>query len=332
MTNFSRLPANEMERLKVLMACNIMDTGSDERFDRLTRLATRFYAADVAFIGLVDADYQWMKAVNSPEIAPQIERKLSVCNMIIASGEPLIVGDLKTDPRLADHPVIPRLTLRFYAGVPLVVGPDLVIGSMCVMRRAAGDQAAFDIAPLQELAAIAVDEIELWKLTQELKRKSEVDALTGLANRRYLDDQLDRAVRRARRTHEPLSLLLIDLDRFKLLNDLAGHQAGDDVLRKVGALLADAVSRPFDLPARYGGEEFAVILPGTDVAGAQAVGEEIRAALAAAGLPHPSGGNVTASIGVACQPDGGADGSALVASADAALYRAKAGGRDRVSL
>jgi diguanylate cyclase (GGDEF)-like protein len=321
-------PANEIERLDVLSACSIMDTGRDERFDRLTRLATRFYDADVAFIGLVDADFQWMKAVNSEEIAPFIARKDSVCNLIIESGEPLIVGDLKTDPRLEGHPIVPLLTLRFYAGVPLVVAPDLVIGSMCVMRRDAADTSSFDVEPLRELAAIAIDEIELHKLNQELTRLSQIDALTGIANRRGFDDAIDRAVRRAHRTGAPLSLLLIDLDRFKPLNDMLGHQAGDEVLRRLGGLLAGAVSRPYDATCRYGGEEFAIVLPDTDSAGACHVAERLQRWLAEAALPHPLGGFVTASTGVATLSGHEVEAGKLVAAADAALYEAKRRGRD----
>lgn len=322
-------PENEAKRLDVLAACNIMDTGRDDRFDRLTRLAVRFYHADAAFIGLVDADFQWMKSVNSEEIAPFIARRDSVCNLIIQSGEPLIVGDLKTDSRLDGHPIVPRLTVRFYAGVPLIVPPDLVIGSMCVMRRDPADISGFDVEPLCELAAIAIDEIELWKLNQELTRMSQIDALTGIANRRGFDDAIDRAVRRANRTGEALSLLLMDLDRFKQLNDLSGHQAGDEVLRHVGGLLAASASRPYDAPCRYGGEEFAVLLPDTSLTGAQHVAERLRQGLAEAGIPHPLTGHVTASFGIATQT-GTVDAVQLIAEADAALYEAKRRGRNCV--
>lgn len=323
-------PANENQRLEVLAACNIMDTSREERFDRLTRLATRFYGADVSFIGLVDAEFQWMKAVNSDEIAPHIARKDSVCNLIIQSGEPLVVGDLKTDPRLAGHPIVPKLTLRFYAGVPLIVEPGLVIGSMCIMRRDAADASQFDLQPLHDLAAIAIDEIELHRLNHELTRLSQVDALTGVANRRGFDDVLDRAVRRANRTAAPLSMLLIDIDRFKLLNDALGHQAGDDVLRRFGGGIAGLVSRPYDAVCRYGGEEFAIVLPDTDSDGACHVAERLRHWLADAAMPHPAGGHVTVSVGVATLEGGVAVAARLIAEADAALYEAKRRGRDLV--
>lgn len=292
-------PENEAERLNILMARNIMDSNRDERFDRLTRLATRIYDADVAFMGLVDADFQWMKSISSDTLAPCVPRRDSVCNLIIESGRPMVIGDLKTDPRLEGHPLLPFLTMRFYAGVPLIAEKGTVLGTFCVMRREASDAEAFDVEPLQELAAIGMDAIELWRLTQELRRKSEIDALTGLPNRGHFDEAIERAVRRSHRTQASLSLLMIDIDHFKQINDSAGHQEGDRVLERLGALLAKAPHRPLDTVARYGGEEFAIILPDTDETGARAVAEKVRAALAAEAMPHPSGKPVTVSIGLA---------------------------------
>ena len=144
-----------------------------------------------------------------------------------------------------------------------------------------------------------MDEVELWQRNQDLERVAQTDGLTGIANRRAFDQALERAVRRARRTNEPLSLLLLDLDHFKSLNDTAGHQAGDEVLRQFAGILAQAARRPDDVAARYGGEEFALILPSTDQTGAVEVAQRIRENLAAAEIPHPRGidGLVTVSIG-----------------------------------
>lgn len=328
MWSLPKPPANELRRLEILEACSIMDTPQDERFDRLIRLASSFYGADVAFIGLIDADYQWIKAVNSDEIAPIIERRNSVCNLMVESGEPLVVGDMKTDPRLDGHPIVPMLTLRFYAGVPLLAEGDHVIGSFCVLRREAGRAEEFDLAPLIDLAAVAVDEIELHRLNRELARLAQIDALTGLTNRRGFDAALDRAVRRTRRTGAPLSLIVIDLDRFKVLNDAFGHPAGDAVLRQLGGALAGAANRPYDTASRYGGEEFVLILPDTDAAGARRVAERVRDLFAQAALPHPLGGCVTASFGIATTSGPLADAGRLLADADGALYEAKRRGRD----
>ena len=161
-------------------------------------------------------------------------------------------------------------------------------------------------------------------LVAEIERLARFDSLTGLANRRVFEAALNREVARADRSGNPLSLVLIDVDHFKAVNDQLGHQAGDEVLRHVGKALAGE-ARETDLAARYGGEEFCVLLPGCPPEEAVIVAERLRAAIAARQKPTA----VTASAGVATLPLDGGDGRALVAAADRALYQAKRSGRDR---
>ena len=326
-------PANEQERLDFLFSCDILDTPKDERFDRLTRLAALFYQADVAFIGFIDDRYQWMKSVKGEGVGPWIERDQSVCQIVIASGEPLVIGDMQTDPRLEGHPIVPHLPFRFYAGVPLLTPEGAAVASLCVLKCEAQDTSTIDLTALTDLGAVAMDELELFCRTRELEQRADTDGLTGLVNRRAFDAALDRAVRRSQRTREPLSLLLLDLDHFKALNDTAGHMAGDEALRRFGQVLSQAARRPDDVAARYGGEEFALILPGTDKAGAVEVARTVSEGLAAAAVPHPRGigGILTASIGATTvEPDTIQDPETLIARADAALYMAKGMGRNQV--
>jgi diguanylate cyclase (GGDEF)-like protein len=176
---------------------------------------------------------------------------------------------------------------------------------------------------------------QLTGLSEELAELSLRDALTGVANRRRFDEVLGQEWERARREQAPLALLFIDIDFFKGYNDHYGHQAGDDCLRAVAFVMVDTGRRPTDLVARYGGEEFVLLLPNTDSRGALETAERIRVFLAQAAIPHALSpqGRVTASIGVAVRVPAGPDGaSALVSEADAALYLAKAGGRDRIEL
>ena len=323
-------PANEPERLASLDACGIMDTPREERFDRLTRLAKKLYHADVSFLGFIDHEQQWMKSVTSNLIGPFIGRKQSVCQLIISTGEPLVIGDIQTDERFDGHPVVPMIPLHFYAGVPLMATPDLAIGSLCIMREKPGIEADFDIAPLQALAAIAIDELELRSLNRDLNRMTRVDALTGLTNRRGFDEALERAQVRCRRTGESLAVMMIDIDYFKALNDSFGHQGGDVALQAIGALMSAAFIRKDDTIARYGGEEFAAILTGSDVTGAMLVAERVRQALSKAAIPHPKTGSLTVSIGVTARPGTNIDGEQMIAEADAALYEAKRRGRNNV--
>jgi diguanylate cyclase (GGDEF)-like protein len=169
------------------------------------------------------------------------------------------------------------------------------------------------------------------RLMETLRGQSIRDSLTGLYNRRYLEESLAREIDRARRRGIPVAVLMLDVDHFKRFNDTHGHEAGDAVLANVGEVLK-RLSRGEDVACRYGGEEFVLVLPEcpTDVASRRA--EEIREAVRQ--LPLRVRGDsiegITVSIGVAGFPDHGDDGPTVVAAADAALYRAKAEGRDRV--
>jgi diguanylate cyclase (GGDEF)-like protein len=163
------------------------------------------------------------------------------------------------------------------------------------------------------------------RLLAEVEHRAARDPLTGLANRRSLDDSLDRELSRARREGASLSLVLLDVDHFKAINDGHGHQVGDEVLAIVARTLAETV-RDMDLVARYGGEEFVVLLPGTALDDAMGTAERLRTAVARQQAPAP----VTVSAGVATFPDQAPSGAELLVLADRALYEAKRAGRNRV--
>jgi diguanylate cyclase (GGDEF)-like protein len=166
--------------------------------------------------------------------------------------------------------------------------------------------------------------------------KARIDGLTQIANRRRFDEYLFQEWNRHIRMQQPLSLLICDVDHFKLYNDAQGHQAGDECLKSVAKAINHCY-RVGDLVARYGGEEFAMVLPQTNRAGAVQVAERVRAAVAAAALPHPASpvcDRVTVSVGVACitpPPQASSDARALIQQADRNLYSAKKLGRNRVS-
>jgi diguanylate cyclase (GGDEF)-like protein/PAS domain S-box-containing protein len=171
---------------------------------------------------------------------------------------------------------------------------------------------------------------------EALARLATRDGLTGLFNRRRFDDALQQEWLRARRDRTPLSVVMSDVDHFKLFNDTYGHQAGDACLRQVAEALQSRVRRPADLAARYGGEEFVVLLPSTPREGALVVAEALRAAVVALGIPlarSTAGPVVTVSLGCATQAPGTDEPpAALLERADRALYEAKHAGRNRVEV
>ncbi len=174
--------------------------------------------------------------------------------------------------------------------------------------------------------------IENVALHEMVSEQAVTDELTGLANNRAFRDVANKEAARAMRFSHPLSLLMLDVDNFKKVNDTYGHPQGDEVLKRIGAILRDE-SRGIDLPARYGGEEFAVALPETGTEGATEVAERIRERIESEPVDFIEGNGaleITASLGVASIPESAGDVQALVAAADAALYAAKRSGKNRV--
>ncbi|MEO8103779.1 MAG: two-component regulator propeller domain-containing protein, partial [Betaproteobacteria bacterium] len=185
---------------------------------------------------------------------------------------------------------------------------------------------------MERLVAEKTEELRL--ANEHLSRLSFADALTGLANRRRLDETLETEWRRAARLHASLAIVIADIDAFKAYNDTLGHPEGDKCLVAVAEVIRHAAGRAGDFAARYGGEEFIILIPGLDHAGAMAYAEMLRQACEAQAIPHPASSVapvVTISLGVAARvPFGQEPVSALIAEADAALYRAKNEGRNRV--
>ena len=189
------------------------------------------------------------------------------------------------------------------------------------------------VAVRLDITEMVLQRQALEQANQRLAQLSATDGLTGIGNRRHFDAVLATEWLRGARQQEPLSLLIIDIDHFKLYNDHYGHLAGDACLRRIAQLLATCVRRAGELVARYGGEEFVLLLPGTDQNHARMVAQHCMDALAQARIPHassPTADHVTLSIGIAhTVPDADRQPESLVDAADTALYRAKNAGRQQ---
>jgi diguanylate cyclase (GGDEF)-like protein len=187
------------------------------------------------------------------------------------------------------------------------------------------DEEILMVQTVSDQLAVAISHARLFK---QMETQAMTDPLTGLYNHRYFQDRLERELRLAIREKEKVSLILLDLDHLKHINDTYGHRTGDACLRTVARTMQSAV-REIDICARYGGEEFVIVLPRCDLAGALMVAERVRESIA--GTPIEPVGRVTASIGVASFPGLAYSREDLIELADRAMYLAKAGGRNRVA-
>lgn len=251
-----------------------------------------------------------------------------VSGWVVRHNQAQLVNDMALDPRAALVPGTepdPQASII----VPLNAGGK-VIGVLAVDRtggRRFGQQELEPVRLFGNLAAIAISNARSY---EEMQRQAISDGLTGLHNYRHFQETLRAEVSRAERYGESFCLLMMDLDRFKAVNDTVGHQMGDEVLKAVASVMRGC-SRESDYLARYGGEEFVVILPNTDLGEARLLAERIRTQIASIDIGHPEL-RVTTSIGVASYPTSALDSDGVLAAADAALLRAKARGRDRVCL
>lgn len=268
---------------------------------------------------------------NYPEAAAGavIRRGEGIAGRTVQTGRPRLIADVREEPEYVQfgglHPDARSLLV-----VPLLVH-DKVIGVLHVTRSEVGAFTPYDLAFFSAMAnqlAIAVDNARLYEYQRE---RATTDALTSLCNHGCFQSQLDEEISRVRRYDHSMSLLMLDIDKFKSFNDQFGHQAGDEVLRAVAAVLRSH-TRDVDTVARYGGEEFAVILPETPLENARIVAERIRASVedARVSIPdQPEPLRVTISIGATLYKYTDSK-NEFIDRADQALYQAKDQGRNRI--
>jgi two-component system, cell cycle response regulator len=234
-----------------------------------------------------------------------------------------VLAAMKADPDLRDVPVV-FLTGRSDT-TDIVDG--LRLGAHDYLRKPCEPTEL--LARVQAAARVKRLQDELRQRNQELDLISRTDALTGLHNRRHVEEYLARLVSLARRNAEPIAVLIIDIDHFKSVNDGHGHDAGDAVLREVADRMVRSV-RLEDMVGRWGGEEFLVVLPNTGADGAGELAERLRRVVADEPCQLGDGGSIQVTISVGCAASLMDDAGTLVRSADVAMYRAKESGRNRV--
>ena len=344
----------EAARQAALDAYAIVDSGPEQAFDDIVRLAVTLCGVSAASISLIDRDRVWFKAQIGVDQS-QVPRELSLCNHAIDQpGRTLVIDDLDIDP----IPAAKRRRLdgkppRFYAGAPLLSPGGHPLGTLSVadvvprhltaaqveglellarqtqhlleLRRLMLEQG--QLLSAREAAALRAEQAraELQMRHEELQQTASRDPLTGLLNRAAMEVLLAETLTRDASERPPYTLLLLDIDHFKQVNDLHGHLAGDQALRAVADAVTESI-RKSDIAVRFGGEEIVVYLPGTALDGASEVAHRIRERISQAPLPFP----ITVSAGIAAGDPRRDRPEQTFERADQALYRAKQGGRNRV--
>lgn len=342
-------PTNEAQRLQALHRYRILDSDREQTFEDLVTIARAVAGTSMAAVTLVDAERQWFKSVQGTVVA-ELPRAHSMCgHAILQPSEVMVVEDARTDARFHDNPLVtgdPRV--RFYAGAPLISTDGLPLGTLCVFdpqprtldadRTQALAALSRQVMVVMELRRFALD-IQQHMLERDdyerllsdyhdvlvaqnadLAEQSRTDPLTGLPNRRAMAHALDTAID----VGQPC-VALLDIDHFKQINDVQGHATGDRVLAELGRLLRAHVAGGA-MAARYGGEEFVLVLPDTGLHTATLQCEQLRRAVGDLPLGFP----VSVSIGLV-QHRRGDQAQTTLERADAALYKAKRAGRDRVA-
>jgi diguanylate cyclase (GGDEF)-like protein len=318
-------------------------TPIEERFERITRLARRALHSPVAAISLLNEDKQWFKSAAGWGVS-ELPRDQAICKLAVDSNQIVMIGDTLADARVANLPIVataPRF--RAYAGHPLADDQGACVGTLCVFDLKPREFGPADRQALVDLAALAQRELASDQLTNAqaaltsklgiARREALMDPLTHLWNRRGASVLLKGAFASADERGTRLALAVLDLDNFKRINDTGGHQAGDEVLRRVASRLLSTV-RGEDAICRLGGDEFLVVMADTDAAIAARVAERIRHAINDTPVPTRDGAiSVTISVGCTVrQPRDATAVDALLERADKALMESKAAGRNRVRL
>ena len=248
------MPIDEAKRLATLKSLDILDTKAEERFDRITRMAKRMFHVPIALISLVDSERQWFKSCIGVSVS-ETSRDISFCGHTILGDDVLVVNNALDDPRFFDNPlVLEPPYIRFYAGCPLVVN-GYKIGTLCIVDPEIRFFDKDDVEALKDLASTVEFELSAVELAT-------MDDLTGIANRRGFLILAQNNLHLSLRTKVPVSLVYMDLDYFKRINDSLGHAEGDSVLINFANLLKGFFRRS-DTLGRLGGDEFVITFNNT---------------------------------------------------------------------
>ena len=309
------IPPDEQARLETLRALNVLDSPSEDRFDRLTRMAMRMFGVPMALVSLVDENRQWFKSCIGLGVS-ETGRDISFCGHAILGNEIFVIPDATKDERFADNPlVLKEPNVRFYAGCPLNV-KGRKIGTLCILDREPRNFSKEDSELLKDLAGMV--EVELTAV-----QLATLDELTNISNRRGLMAIADKMLPLCIRKTIPAVLAFFDLNNFKSINDKFGHAEGDKALIAFAEQLERAF-RESDAVARLGGDEFVVLLTGTSNEYAENKIARFRASLEKSNKQANRGYDISFSYGlVEFEPEVHHSIEGLLIQADSLMYERK---------
>ncbi len=311
-------PANEKERLKTLRSTDILDTDPEERFDRLTRMAQRFFGVSIALVSLVDENRQWFKSKAGLD-ACETGRDISFCGHAILGNDIFIIEDALEDERFADNPLVTgEPKIRFYAGAPLRYLDGNKLGTLCIIDQKPRTMQEEDCTMLRDLAEMAEGELSAIQLAT-------IDDLTKISNRRGFISLAQNSINLCARQGTPVSMVFLDLDKFKPINDQFGHAEGDHALVAFAELMRKSF-RDSDVFARIGGDEFVVLLTNTEKDHAAEIVARFRGQVEAYSAQAKRGYDLCFSDGIVSMlPDQDALVDDLLREADVLMYEKKMG-------
>lgn len=318
------IPKDEDKRIDCLHSLNILDTASEERFDRLTRLAQRIFDVPIALVSLVDTNRQWFKSCMGLD-ASETGRDISFCGHAILDDQVFVINNALQDPRFTDNPLVTDAPhIRFYAGCPLRDVGGQRLGTLCLIDTKPRDFSHDDVIALKDLAAMAEQELAAVQLAT-------TDELTEISNRRGFIILAEKALSWCCRNAQEASLLFMDLDGFKEINDSLGHGVGDQILKAFSAELQNNF-RSSDVIGRIGGDEFVLFLMGSNLQESDLYIQRLRDALKGLYLQGKLPCEVSFSVGSIpvdyCNPGSLEQ---LLAGSDKLMYQEKVKARSSAS-
>ena len=313
---------DEEGRARSLERYNILDTEEEKPFENVVNLVQMTLNVPICAVSLVDRHRQWFKARRGLGVQ-ETPRDISFCTHAIQQDDPFVVSNATQHPLFKDSPLVTcDPNIRAYAGIPLKTPDGYNIGSLCAIDDKPREFQSHEISILQNFANIVIDEFEL-------RQVASCDGLTGALTRRAWCDTANAEIERATRYARPLGFAIMDIDKFKSVNDTYGHPAGDKVIQRLASRCLEAL-RQSDFFGRFGGEEFALLMTETEGKDALLAVERLRSTFEDDPIDIGESQEIhcTFSAGIA-QLSNAETLETLIARADKCLYEAKEQGRNR---